>query len=457
MASTNLLRIDFSGVVLDGVDVVDSGLTRLRVNSGQDAWSFADYELLVDTSHVSFVNISLMDDFTTTSFSSDNTPPTASLVVGFGHLSQYADPYFLDFRQEEDGGGLDWGNYSRLDLEVLCDVDADTSLNLLESNSSFLVGIKDGAFLNLIFQNIAENSTEYTRSLMELSTFQSFFIPYGLEDKTVVIDYVLQDYTGDYRDSFLRIQSQYGVYENVVIGSWDSGGRIQGVALSKNKYYKIIVSSDDWTLDKGLVKYTQDGVQNIRVTSPAIYYPDSRLDDGSLTLWQNLSTSRVYCEYSATEVEDFVMAGFYVYNFSSGGLLYSTENISTPMGSFSFLVGANETVRVDCVLDVGWEFQKSNVFTFRDDARFLDPPFSIDILGFSLAEIFTGISLFLVIFLFGLGSHGNISFLALPGIGMLWLFSYWNWIQVDIIIMGFLAVFVVLFRLKESKLKGGGV
>jgi hypothetical protein len=450
-ASGSPLLLDFSGI-----SEVDAGNTRLRVNSGQDVWTFADKKLLVNTSGTSFVNISIVDDLSSSAKANDNTPPSQTKTVGYSDLTKFADgSYFLDFRQEESGESLTWGNYSLLDLEVLCNVSSDVTLNLLEHNQSFLLGINEGPFLNLIFQN--ENSSEFTRSYMDLSSSMGVFVPLGLDEKIVSIDYVLQDYTGDYRNSVLRLQRQYGVYEDVVIGRWDSGGRIQGVNLLKNTYYKVLVTTDDVTLDKGLVKYSVDGVQNIRVTSPIIVYPDSRFDYGSLVLWQNRTTSRVYCDYSAVESGDFVGASFYVYNVSSGELLYNTEDILTPSGSFSYLVGANETVRVVCLLDVGVEFTKINVFTFRDDARFLDPPFSHDILGFSLVEIFSGVVLFLVVFIFGLGSAGNISFISLAGVGFLWLFSFFNWVDVNVYIMAFLTVFAVLFRLKESKEKGGGV
>jgi len=71
--------------------------------------------------------------------------------------------------------------------------------------------------------------------------------------------------------------------------------------------------------------------------------------------------------------------------------------------------------------------------------------------GFTVVELFKYGSIFLLIFIIGLGSKAVASYILLFFGGVLWLLTKWKWMTVDPLLIGFVIVFAVVFRFVKAK------
>lgn len=455
---------DYTMVRFNETDVLDdlvyANLSNVVVSSGQDYWYYDDFELLVNTDAGNEDFVVVVHDSTfNEGLSSSATLPDVVVDVNRSDLDVVASSYIIDFEMEPSGEALNYSMYHDLSLEVVCDNYSPFSIDLHNYNlSSFNLGVWEPPQLRVRF-DILENDS-YTREQFMTENFKSidFYLPHTDSGDLVFIDYKLQDYTGDYGESVLHLKRSLtgDVFEDMDSRQWDSEGEVKAVWLYPDEYYRIVLTTSAKTVDKGLFQYTSNGSQDVRVTEPVVDYPDSALAGSVVSVWKNVSTQRVYCYYDVNS-SLFQYANFTVWNASvvPNTLLYQVGNVSSATGSFSFLVpNVNLTYKVDCrVYMEGSEPDfKVRSFSLRNDSdRFLDPGFDYDIMGFTVAECFGLMSIFLVIFILGFASQVNASIIGVLGVGVLWLFDSWNWNVVDSILLSFLLVLVGLWRLKQSR------
>lgn len=444
--------------VLD--DLVKANLSNVVVSSGQDYWYYDDFELLIDTtSGLEDFTVVIHDSTFNTGLSSSAILPDVVVELNRSNLDLVASSYFMDFKLEPSGVALNFSMYGNLSLEVLCDSYSPFSIDLDSYGlTSFNLGVWEPAQLRVRFD--IEVNESYIREQFMTETLKSFdfYLPHTDSGELVFIDYTLQDYTGDYGESVLHLKRSISgdVFEDMDSRQWDSEGKIKAVWLYPDEYYRIVLTTSDATVDKGLFQYTSNGSQDVRVTEPVVSYPDSALAGSVVRVWRNVSTQRVYCYYSVND-SLFQYANFSVSNASvvPNTLLYQVGNVTSSTGSFSYLVpDVNLTYKVDCrvFLDGSEPDFKVRVFGMRNESdRFMDPGFDYDIMGFSVAECFGLFSIFLVLFILGFASQVNASIIGVLGVGALWLFDAWNWNIVNAVLLSFLLVLVALWRLKQSR------
>ena len=458
---------DYTMIRFDNIAyLVDADLTRVNVTSGQPSFLYDDYELLILTDEGNeSVTLEIYDYTLNETHTANTSTPDVIKTPSLTDLTSGGAAYKLNFLEESTGEpDLNYSGYSKLELEGLCDSYSPAVFDLHDYNYSLWLGFKEPMQFRVRFR-FNENDTDYSRERLLTTTYEnvSFFIPHTLNGDLVLINYHLQDYTGGYANSIQHIQRSItgDNFQDMSSRQWDNIGQINGVWLYKDVYYKVTLTVGDTTNDKGLVIYATNGTQDIRVTTPVYNTTTSPLDGLLHTVWSNVTTGRAYCSYNASALTGFEYANFTVYNASVSPVdeLYTSANVTSSIGSFSYLVpDANLTYKVDCVLTInGREYPKSRVFSFNNQSlRFMEPTNVPDpIMGFSLAEVFAAVSLFLLIMVLGFASQYNIHYIMVLDAGLLWLVNHWNWFPENREefkpILAFLMVFSMLFAFKEAR------
>jgi len=454
--------VDFTGLN----EYVDADLTKVYVTTGQDNYKYDDHRLTIDTPEGSTDFTVLIKDQTFSQAKSiDATIPDEIITLSKTDLTQPGGFYNMTYRYENtDQDLINYGNFTTLNLEILCDSYSPETINLLDYNQTSLSrATKETPIrFRLNFKNDTGELMQREYKITDTEKHFNYFIPQAPDGEIISINYELKDYTGQYGQATAHIQRSLSGdnYQDVEARQFDDNGEIYGVYIFKDVYYKISLTSGTATNDKGLFLYTENGTQEIRVTYPALSFGEDTSDGVSLRTWNNITTGRVYCYWYVENTEDFSQASINVYNktLNTYTSVYSTADSSNPTGEFSYLVpNTNLTYKTSCKLKTtDREFERVGIYSFYNTSiKFLNPPFTNDTLGFSVTELFSGFALFFIIFLIGLSSQINGSYIAVFVGGALWLFNYFGWVVVDSIILGFIMVLAVLYRLRQSRVGAG--
>ena len=455
--------IGYTLVDLTSINYVDADLTRVTLPTGQTSYKYADYKLLIYTPGGSESFTVFINDYNT----NDAKAGSSIIPDEVKTLSQSdfttTGSYNLTFRKENASKTvIGFDDYVKLDLKILCDDYSPSIINLFDYNQTNIVfGTHQPSQFILDFEIIENHTYSRVHDFTLDNTVTNFYLPHTDIAEILTINYQLKDYDGDYGNSKLYLKNSLSgdTLETMDARQWDNNGYAYNVYLYKDQYYRIIVDTGTTTIDKGLFQYTTNGTQEIRVTEPVINFGEDTNDGVSLIIWNNVSTERLYC-FWASKTDKYVSATITVYNVS--GLtyteIYTGSDTTNPTGTFSYLVDdVNTTYKTECVLTTtDREVKRIGVFVFWDSTiKFMNPPFTHEILGFSVTEIFAGFSLFFLMFVLGLSSQINGSYFAVFTAGVLWLFNYWGWFIVDSIILGFIMVLAVLYRIKQSRVGAG--
>jgi hypothetical protein len=273
----------------------------------------------------------------------------------------------------------------------------------------------------------------------------------------VSIIFLKQDYTSQWGDSILHAQGNVtGGWYDLFNSSWQVGGTAGPAVLTANWDYKILITKSGNLIDKGIIRFQTNGTLPIQISQPIITYGSTPIDGLTLAVYQNQSQGKLYCFYNVSASLNFTLAVFNVYNATQipPVLLYTANDPTDYSATFQYTIpNVNDSYKVDCIVTIGgYGYSKTVTFVNGNSTqRFLGPTFPMTPMGYSIDDIFKGLVLFLVIFVFGIASMVNASIIALFAVGLLWLFYYWNWVTMNPILLGFLLVFAVVYRLKQSK------
>lgn len=276
---------------------------------------------------------------------------------------------------------------------------------------------------------------------------------------TVSITFLRQDYTGSWLDSILHMQENVsGGWYDHFNSTWMVGGTAGPATATVNYDYQIILTKDGSSFNKGIVRFYVNGTLPIQITAPIIGYGSSPAVNLTLSTWQNRTLGKVYCFYNYTGNTSlpFQSAVFNVYNASvfPPSLLYSASDTTDLSATFSYTIPyANGSYRTDCTITINnLTYSRVDTYGFGNfTARFMGPSREYDFLGYTNDDVFKGLSLFMVVFVMGIGSMATSSIMALAAVGLMWLFYYWGWLSINPIILGFLLVFAVVYRFRQGK------
>lgn len=445
--------IDMSAI---SEDYVDNDLTRIEVTTSQDNWKYGNQKLLIKTDAGNEDFTIMINDFLYSDVKvSNTTAPAETKTLDLNDFSKVNNQYTIIPLQEESAAPWDpaVNPTYKTDLDILCDSYSPDTLDLTDYNDTvYTIGVKQLPQFRIKMDDNIIREQKITAADANIP----FYLAADTSD-LIIVDFALQDYTGDYPTSILHIQRPYSdIYQDVDSRQWDGGGKISIVFLKPNVYYKIVLTTPTSTQDKGLFVYTKNGTQDIVLTKPLLTFAGSQYDGLIFTTWHNVTTQRVYCYYKVAAGLSFTSANFTVYNATTipPAEIYTTTNTTTNEATLSYLVpNSNETYKTICqVVYENGNPSYTNIYSFTNITRFMGPTtFSGPVMGYTLDDIFKGVSVFGIVFVLGFASMVNASIITLLGVGILWLFNYWNWVSINPIILSFLLVFAVVYRFKQSR------
>lgn len=280
------------------------------------------------------------------------------------------------------------------------------------------------------------------------------FLAASVSAENLSITFQRQDFTGQWYNSILHFQNSSR--DELWNATWQVGGTIGPKVVEAGVEYHIVLTLGSNILDKGSITFTQNGTLPIQITSPIYSFGYSPMDGILITTWQNKTLEKTYCTFDVNASLTVDIATYNVYNASvfPPAAIYTASFTGTNNGSFQFSVpNINNTYKCECILSVNnVSYVKVDYFSFGNfTARFMGSNAPAKFLGYSTDEVFQGVSLFLVVFVLGIGSQATSSIMTLFGVGLVWLFYYWGWMVLDPIILGFLLVFAVVYRFQKGK------
>jgi len=315
---------------------------------------------------------------------------------------------------------------------------------------------KDFLDLEVLGGGVSSSSSSSSSISSEATTTTTTTVT-TLPNNPVYITFTRQDYTGTWLTSTLHIQDNYsGSWVDYVSGIWDANAQVGPVMVEQNQFYKIVVTNKGSTLDKGVLRWAANGTQPITITAPITSYAYSPLKDLNISLSQDRNLNKLYCYVAVTNPAlNFTIAYFNVYNASvfPAELIYYADSEYSPIQFQYTIPNINETYKIECLVYIGGQrYSQTNTYAFGNNTvRFMGANAPSNFLGYSTSELFTGVSLFLIVFLAGIASAINASIMMLGVIGLLWLFYYFGWFPINQYLLGFLIIFAIALRLSRGK------
>ncbi len=442
-----------------GIPIVRHNLSN--VLSSHSMGLLDNYTAYIDTSGDRNVTIWIGGDNINNLHSLSTGTPTWNSQLVMSNFSLKNKFYSIDLEYENDSS--EWyptlASVTSQTLTVLCNEYAPDTINLYNLNKTHLyVATKEIPIFH------SEASGYIDRKYQPFTNSEDFTI-FNLDNNDVIntVDFYLEDYTGDFSDSYLMIYRNINAtLEKVWQQQWYHV-QVDGVDLENNTYYQFVLYTPDETRIIAWKKpITYDditiSVRDILYDDATDYYEGLSLgfttdyDAASVGVAWNVSTGNLN------------NISFYVYNYTDNGYqsVYNTVDSTGDVGSITFVVSdQNQTyylIATASTTEYGDVTIREIVnlasgLNIKPKAGTYNLPTTI--VGVEREKIYTGASIFLTTMAamsFGPISIGTGAIITTATAGMC---KYLGWFpQASWPILSLLMTVSILYKLSERRVRG---
>ena len=406
--------------------------------------------LQINTTSDKTIECYVWDDFVgNISHSSTSLIPDDIAYISDTSLTKLADYYNMSLKKEENITNYDLTN-STLTLSFICDNYETYEKKLSElGTTNFIIGMHEHPLIKITDNNFSRIiQTESDNEDINL------LIPQNLS--YYKLNFNLKDYTGLFTQSYLIIQRFYDDVPYTIFKYQFPGDlNINDVGLMKNVEYKIVIKTSENTRDYGFITSNENKDVSITITEIPIEYTEKLFENLNFYSYSNYTTQRIYFYYTYSGSGN-IRVDWWVYNETEAHTLYHT-NSTTNNALFSYLVPDNST----CYL-TKYEITSSSGDTsghktlcFKSEDKFMQYTTDFDIAGFNFLSLYPMFIIFISLFVAGIGSIYNYSFMGLAVAGIVLLAKYWGWLELPDMVVMSIVVIAILGKLSANR-KGVG-
>jgi hypothetical protein len=401
----------------------------------QDTYKYSDYHLAVNTTVNKTVDM-WIGGFNMDITHSPETPTiNENITLTINNFTREVPAYFLNIRNESDDNTWVYADSWTHTLNIYCDNYAPDTWNLKTlANTTLLVTVKEkpmfhaikDQYFNRIYQPYVENET-----------INLYFLKNG--SVTYNKDYVLEDYTGLFPNSYLRIVEEIN---GSLHGIWQKRWyqlTIEDVTLKNNSYIQYLIYTPT---DSRLIAWDNilDGDEE-KITIRD--FSDRDMDDYGSGLQAGFTSSYsghtvgVVWNASTGDVSSVV---FTVYEQNTTSNEYDeiyTVTLGSPAesGSSAYVVADNNKtyyLKADITTDEYETRTISQLETLNVNQAGQGPFYGTlglpsTVFGVSAASIYTGASMFLITMTAMMFSAVNVGTGALVVVAIIGITTFFQW------------------------------
>jgi len=398
----------------------------------------------------------------------DASTPDIVVNLTIANFTRENPSYWFDIRNEDDNK---YFNYSldsdELKMDIICEAYSPNTIDLKELNlTNFLVTTKEKPKFHGILNN--NFNRVYRTYLSDENITLYFFNSSNQTSVWEIIDYELQDYTGEFYDSYFSIVRNVNTSLVTLYQDTWYDAEILNIALestTEDAYVQYILYDPD-TGNSRIIAWDHivDGDRKyIVVREPQFTDQKNYIDGVDMGFTTSYDSSSVGVSYNVSvgTLDEMI---FTVSNYSSDGgyqEMYKTTVVGTTAGSLTYIVPDNNaTYWLTATLDTS-EYDIIKIASLQTPAiteqRFpWYDSFGIpaNVMGLTRDEIYTGASLFIITKItasFGAVGLGSGAVIVGAVIGMLKWFQWFREMTWEL--WGFIMIMCIAFYIVGKRRK----
>lgn len=449
---------------------VDNNCSNVWVEDGAEyKYSTAAHSLIVDTRTQKNFVLWIAGHNYDYNHTVDSSTPDTVVNLTMADFTRENPSYWFQIRDEEDNLFFNYSlDSAELKLDILCDEYSPDTIDLrndMNNLTNFLLTTKERPNFHGILND--DFNRVYRTYLYDENITLYFFNSSNSSTTWEIVDYELQDYTGQFYNSYFKIVRNINATLQTIYQDRWYNARIDDIALESNTedayvQYVLYNTAGDtriiaWDLiDDGDRRY-------IVVREPQFTDKKNYLDGAAIGFTTSYAASSVGVSYNVT-VGTMDELTFTVSNYSADtgyNEIYSTTIVGGTGGSLTYIVDDNNatywlTASMECS-----EYGTVKIASLKSPAvteerfPFYDS-FGIPatVMGLTREEIYTGAALFLitgVATMFGAVEVGTGAMVLAAVIGVMKFFQWYR--DMTWGVWAFLAVMAVAFYIVSHRRK----
>lgn len=324
---------DYTQLNLSTTGLIHSNL--MNMNTTMQAWYHSPYTMVLNTSVIKAGLVYLGSSSINNTFPGSPPSEDLSLDVGLSNLTLHQKYYHIIMLNETSGEAYPPQYPDVHSLTLYCLEYSPSTIDLKGRNlSDFYIAAYE--------RPVIDSLVDYTQHRKIQPVADTGLLRFYHLDNTTNMstwNIKLEDYSNDFRDSYLRIQRNINdsikdVWYQQWVNHW-----VTDIMLEDNIYYKLQVWKADDFRDISWYQVLNDSNKTIYITEPYMRAPLDHMENLTTSFTEDYDNEQVGWSYAAlsgvVEASGFTV---YLYNASGYTELYTSTANTSQAGSYGYAV-----------------------------------------------------------------------------------------------------------------------